>query len=436
MLEIRISFNDNPNKMKTLDATLINPSIKHKTIIETFDNLKNGEGFILHNDHDPKPLFYQLSATKGDTFTWEYLQQGPDIFEIIIAKKSVLNGEDETKEFILDGISLHPSEKFKTIMATYNHLKEGESFILHNDHDPKPLFYQLSATKGETFTWEYLQQGPEIFDIRIGKTKSKDKITQTATAESKIEANFNDQILFDESIPETVRTIVAKDYRTSSVFQKFGINYAWNGNRTIAEICDEYLIAEEKLRRELHAAISDYSIFLPSQDYYHWGMAFLADYILNTHHRYVKENAERISSFAEKMAFDFPTNEVFVEIGAKTRPMIDDFLVHMSKEEDVLFPAIKQMLKVMQQGGKSKGPGGAIKNAVHKMESEHDETLQYLQRFRQITNNYDETKLTSEEQKRMYHELQSFENDANKHVHLENNILFPKLIILEGKITD
>lgn len=67
-----------------LDATKLEPRIKHQTIFNRFDELKPGESFMLHNDHDPKPLYYQLLSQKGEIFTWDYQEQGPDWWKIKI----------------------------------------------------------------------------------------------------------------------------------------------------------------------------------------------------------------------------------------------------------------------------------------------------------------------------------------------------------------
>ncbi|HUH73519.1 MAG TPA: DUF2249 domain-containing protein [Chitinophagales bacterium] len=74
-------------KSDILDATLLEPRVKHQTIFARFDELKPGESFILKNDHDPKPLYYQLASQKGDIFTWEYLEQGPEWWKINITLK-------------------------------------------------------------------------------------------------------------------------------------------------------------------------------------------------------------------------------------------------------------------------------------------------------------------------------------------------------------
>lgn len=75
--------------MKTLDATKIEPRYKHATIFQTYEDLAVGESFILHNDHDPKPLYYQFTAEKGKEFGWEYLLKGPDDWEVKISKLKV-----------------------------------------------------------------------------------------------------------------------------------------------------------------------------------------------------------------------------------------------------------------------------------------------------------------------------------------------------------
>ena len=72
--------------MEKLDVTKIEPRMKHPTIFQTYDNLAVGDFFIIHNDHDPKPLYYQLSAEKGDVFGWEYHEKGPEVWEVKISK--------------------------------------------------------------------------------------------------------------------------------------------------------------------------------------------------------------------------------------------------------------------------------------------------------------------------------------------------------------
>lgn len=70
-----------------LNVTVIEPRLKHPTVFARFDVLKPGESLTLHNDHDPKPLYYQLVGERGEIFTWDYLEQGPDWWKVKITKK-------------------------------------------------------------------------------------------------------------------------------------------------------------------------------------------------------------------------------------------------------------------------------------------------------------------------------------------------------------
>lgn len=76
--------------MEILDVTKIEPRFKHSTIFQTYADLAEGESFVIHNDHDPKPLYYHFSAEMGDTFAWEYLLEGPEFWEVKISKLKAL----------------------------------------------------------------------------------------------------------------------------------------------------------------------------------------------------------------------------------------------------------------------------------------------------------------------------------------------------------
>lgn len=170
-----------------IDVPSIIPQLKHKTIFEEFEKLQAGESLIIHNDHDPKPVYYQLQVTYGDVFTWEYLQQGPDIWNILVTlkkeeQKAPEPTEEELYQAAIEGAivregntitvtapKIQPRFKHDAILNTFNNLKEGESMIIHNDHDPIPLYYQMKNLHGETFSWDYDQDGPEWWDVRVAK---------------------------------------------------------------------------------------------------------------------------------------------------------------------------------------------------------------------------------------------------------------------------
>ncbi len=81
------------NTIKTLDVPSLPLAVKHKTIIQTFDDLLPGESFIIHNDHDPKPLYHELIRKKGDILTFDYLENGPVLWRVLVTKKPLAANE-------------------------------------------------------------------------------------------------------------------------------------------------------------------------------------------------------------------------------------------------------------------------------------------------------------------------------------------------------
>lgn len=185
-----------------LDVTKLPPEIKHSTIFGRLDALQSGESLTIHNDHDPAPLRYHLQAEHGDAYGWEYLEQGPDWWKVKITKR--ITKENSAEGNNLDVTKLAPREKHPTIFSRYHALKEGESLTIHNDHDPKPLYYQMQGEMGDVFTWEYLEQGPAWWRVKIIKRPSG----QGA---------------------ETLAEIVTKDMGKAEVFKKYGLDFCCNG---------------------------------------------------------------------------------------------------------------------------------------------------------------------------------------------------------------
>ena len=71
---------------RTVDVRTLAPKYRHQRIFETFESLTPGESFLLVNDHDPKPLYYQFQAEHADAFTWNYVEQGPEVWSVVIGK--------------------------------------------------------------------------------------------------------------------------------------------------------------------------------------------------------------------------------------------------------------------------------------------------------------------------------------------------------------
>jgi len=397
-----------------LDATLLHPSVKHASIFNRFDQLKPGESFILQNDHDPKPLRFQLENIHGNVFGWEYLEQGPELFRIKITKNNFNNSTDHfreitnKKENILNVTEIEPKLKHPTIFVRFDELKAGESLTIHNDHDPKPLYYQLLGERGNIFIWEYLEQGPKLWRVKISKRAE-------GTAD------------------ETLGEIAAKDLRKAEVFKKYGLDFCCGGKKTVKEACAEKGLDVTKVEHELQN--SEKSSFtarpLPYND---WSLDFLADYIVNTHHSYVKKTIPDLRNYAEKVAKVHGSHhpELF-EINKLAQEVCDEMSSHMVKEETVLFPYVKQLVSSKNNGnGKVKyGNLDSVETPINMMEMEHEVVGNNMDKIREISNNYALPEDACASYSYLFKTLDEFENDLHIHVHLENNILFPKALDLE-----
>ena len=160
--------------MQTANENIINiqelePRMRHQTIFDVFNTLKEGEHLIIHNNHDPMPVYYQLLNMRGNIFAWEYLQKGPEWWDIKVTRQTPLVPTEKEDDLILDIPSIEPQQKHALIFDVFESLEPGESFIIHNNHDPQPVYHQLQAMHGDTFTWEYIQEGPQWWDIRVSK---------------------------------------------------------------------------------------------------------------------------------------------------------------------------------------------------------------------------------------------------------------------------
>ncbi len=172
------------------------------------------------------------------------------------------------------------------------------------------------------------------------------------------------------------------------------------------------------------------------EQYYQWDLDFLADYIVNVHHKYVREIIPVISAHAEKIASKHGENHPeVISIANNFSIVYKDLKQHMMKEEQLLFPYIKYLVKTEKNAGIAEQPFfGTIKNPIQMMELEHESAGNLLGEIRNLTNEYTPPAEACNTFKVYYKELKDFEEDLHKHVHLENNILFPRAIELENKM--
>lgn len=402
----------NENDTNILDATTLHPSVKHATIFKTFDNLEPGDSFTLHNDHDPMPLRFQLENTRGNIFQWEYLEKGPEWWRIRITKNQLPLANEEkkqtSKENILNVTTIEPKLKHPTIFVKFDELKPGESLTIHNDHDPKPLYYQLLGERGNIFTWEYLEQGPKLWRVKISKRPEGEG-------------------------DETLGEIAAKDLRKAEVFKKYGLDFCCGGKKTVKEACAEKGLDVTKIEQELQKANKNVSNARPLP-YNDWTLDFLADYIVNTHHSYVKKTIPDIRGYAEKVAKVHGAHHPeLLQINKLAQEVCDEMSEHMIMEETVLFPYVKHLVKTQNSGYVKFDSLNTVKEPIDIAVTEHVVVGNNMEEIRKLSNNFALPEDACASYAFLFKTLDEFENDLHIHVHLENNILFPKALTLEKK---
>lgn len=312
-------------------------------------------------------------------------------------------------ENILNVTLLEPRQKHPTIFVRFDELAEGESLTIHNDHDPKPLYYQLLGERGNIFEWEYLEQGPEFWKVKISK-----RIT-----------GEND---------ETLGQIAAKDLRKAEVFKKYGLDFCCGGKKTVKEACAEKGLDVTKVEQELQQADKmPESRPLPYGD---WSLDFLADYIVNTHHSYVKKNLPDINAYAKKvMKVHGGQHPELVRIHQLVEEVNAELTAHLVKEEKILFPYIRELFTAKNNAQTVNAvPFGTVQNPINLMEAEHELVGKNLAEIRELSHNYLLPEDACASYSLLYRMLDEFEDDLHLHIHLENNILFPKALEIEKQI--
>jgi regulator of cell morphogenesis and NO signaling len=245
------------------------------------------------------------------------------------------------------------------------------------------------------------------------------------------ELKLNDGV-FDNLDEKTLAEIVTDNIRSAIVFEEYGLDFCCNGKRPLAEACQNKNVNVEDVLRSLSELDSKNN----SEKINYWELDFLIDYIINNHHQYVRKMIPIISMHADKVA------SVHGENHPETKQIADLFFAvreelesHMMKEERILFPYIKQLYYANKNNEQiAPPPFGTIQNPIRMMEAEHQSAGDAMKSIRELSNNFSTPEDACNTFKALYSDLKEFEEDLHKHIHLENNILFPKSIKLEEEL--
>jgi len=233
---------------------------------------------------------------------------------------------------------------------------------------------------------------------------------------------------------QAIGEIVAKDYRTAHVFREFGLDFCCGGNKTIDEAAATKGVDPTLVKKALTNLAEQPN---ENHQYDEWSLDFLVDYIINNHHIYCRNTLPEINFYAKKVLSahgdDHPELE---EIYYELVKLYSEMIQHLDDEESVLFPYIKKLVEADDNNKISKPSGfGMAAHPISMMEEEHDEAGEVMAKIRKLSNNFKLPEDACTTYRVLYENLEAFEKDLHKHVHLENNILFPKALELERELS-
>lgn len=233
---------------------------------------------------------------------------------------------------------------------------------------------------------------------------------------------------------KNVGQIVADDYRTAAVFSQHGIDFCCKGHRSLEEASSSKKVPLETLIAELQTAID--SPADGATDFQSWPPDLLADYIERIHHSYVTEKMPLISQYLHKLCrVHGSQHQELLAINTLFLESTSELAAHMKKEEQVLFPYIRKMVGAQVHGVALTPPVfGSVQRPVHSMMHEHDAEGERFREIARLSNHYNPPADACTTYRVTYGLLREFENNLHQHVHLENNILFPKAIALEEQM--
>ncbi len=222
----------------------------------------------------------------------------------------------------------------------------------------------------------------------------------------------------------TVGEIVANDFRTSSVFKKAGIDFCCGGKQLFTEACRENGINESELENEIRRLADEpVNEFM---NFKNWEPVFLSNYIVNTHHQFVKKNLPELVFYTQKIASVHGENHPeLVQVVTLFEQINTELLQHLKNEEEVLFPAIQELVSSGSDKAKE-----TIVTEITRMFGEHDFAGGAMDEINRITKSYQVPDDGCSTYRVAFKLLEQFEDDLHVHVHLENNILFPKAMEL------
>ena len=234
---------------------------------------------------------------------------------------------------------------------------------------------------------------------------------------------------------QTVREIALEQPTSIRVFEHYGIDYCCGGRKPLAEACAASSLEVDAVLAALENAAK--GSVPTTEEWSQVSLEKLSGHIVATHHAYVKSELPRLAVLAAKVVRRHgDTQSELSQIQTKLAQLDEELSQHMAKEEAVLFPYVVRLERALKTGSAMPhGCFGTVANPIAMMTAEHDAARAFLAEIHQLSNHYATPAGACPTYHALYDGLKEFEQDLHQHIHLENDILFPRAILLETSAT-
>jgi regulator of cell morphogenesis and NO signaling len=229
--------------------------------------------------------------------------------------------------------------------------------------------------------------------------------------------------------PETtIGELVAARPLLARLFEQLGIDYCCGGKQTLAAACDKLGLDLRTTRTFLESAAVALQAGPAEVDAAAMSLTELADHIEATHHAYLKDELPRLVEMADRVAAKHVSVDPrLTQVAEATRELAEEMICHMQKEEFILFPLVRQI-----DAGRGAGSVALLSGPIHQMEDEHQAAGDATARLRLLTDGFAQASAVCNTHRALLAGLAEFESDLHRHVHKENNVLFPRALERAG----
>ncbi len=232
---------------------------------------------------------------------------------------------------------------------------------------------------------------------------------------------------------KTVRELALEIPSATRIFEQLGIDYCCGGHKSLHEACVSARVSIDEVLSQLQAAGRQASSAAGRKDWQQAPLAQLIGHIVTTHHEYVKIEVPRLEKLLAKVCSVHAQNHPeLLEVQGTFGELGQELSAHLMKEEQILFPYIVQA-EASVNGGQAAPHScfGTVQNPIRMMMFEHDNAGNALRQIRATSKDFAIPADACISYQTLYQVLQAFEADLHQHIHLENNILFPRALALE-----